>query len=439
MSGLPLAGVKVLDLSRVLAGPLSTMVLGDLGADVIKVEHPARGDDTRDWGIPIGPGDTLYYYAFNRNKRSVTLDLATPEGQEIIRKMVCDADVVVENLKAGGMERFGLGYETLRQINPKLIYCAISGYDRAGSEAGRPGYDLVIQGESGLMSINGEATSPPLKMGIAAVDLFTGMYAAQAMLAALFQVLKTGVGRRIDLALYDCGVVVSVYYGLDALLMDKNPPRYGNSHPSIVPYGVFDAEDGPLVIAVGNNGQFRTFCETVIKRLDLVDDPRYATNLERLRNRETLLPIINAELLSRKRSDLLATLTVAGIPCGEVAGLHNALTSERTRDAKIVGQYPHPTGRTVPVMSSPWRFDGERLQGAETGAEAALWQSFAEMAMPFGEADGGLASSADDLMVVMGQLGKDNRNVPFLGSVIMGGKLFPFWQRHSKRRIFCLS
>lgn len=361
MSGLALAGVKVLDLSRVLAGPLSTMVLGDLGADVIKVEHPLRGDDTRDWGIPIGPGDTSYYYAFNRNKRSVTLDLATAEGQDAVRQLVADADVVVENFKAGGMERFGLGYDSLRQINPKLIYCAISGYDRAGSEAGRPGYDLVIQGESGLMSINGEADGSPLKLGIAAVDLFTGMYAAQAILAALFQVQKTGVGRRIDLALYDCGVVVSTYYGLEALLMDKNPSRYGNSHPSIVPYGVFEAQDGPLVIAVGTNAQFRAFCDTIIERPELVGDARFATNILRNQNRQSLLPIIDAELLQRKRADLLARLAAAGIPCGEVVGMHDALTGQRTQQAGLVANYPHPAGGTAPVMSPPWRFDGERL------------------------------------------------------------------------------
>jgi crotonobetainyl-CoA:carnitine CoA-transferase CaiB-like acyl-CoA transferase len=361
MADLPLLGVKVLDFSRVLAGPLSAMVLGDLGADVLKIEHPLRGDDTRDWGLPIAPGDTTYFYSFNRNKRSATFDLASAEGQAAVKRLVKEADVVVENFKAGGMEQFGLGYEALRAINPKLIYCAISGYDRAGPEAARPGYDLVVQGESGLMSINGEADRPPLKLGIAAVDLFTGMYAAQGILAALFQAERTGQGKRIDLALYDCGVVLSSYYGLEALLMDKDPPRVGNAHPSIVPYGVFEAADGPLVIAVGNNEQFRNFCTDVLGRPDLADDERYDTNLKRARNREALLSVLDAELATHKRADLLQSLTRNRIPCGEVLGLHEALVSNRTADAGIIGTHDRPGAGQVHVMSPPWRFDGERL------------------------------------------------------------------------------
>jgi crotonobetainyl-CoA:carnitine CoA-transferase CaiB-like acyl-CoA transferase len=361
MVDLPLLGVKVLDLSRVLAGPLSAMVLGDLGADVLKIEHPARGDDTRDWGLPIAPGDTTYFYGFNRNKRSATLDLATAHGQATLRRLVADADVLVENFKAGGIEQFGLGYESLRAINPKLIYCAISGYDRSGPEKNRPGYDLVIQGESGLMSINGEADGPPLKLGIAAVDLFTGMSAAQAILAALFQAQRTGLGRRIDVSLYDCGIALTSYYGLEALMKEKDPPRVGSAHPSIVPYGVFDAADGPLVITVGNNEQFRSFCSHILDRPELADDPRYATNLKRAEHRDTLLAVINPILAGSKRADLIARLTQFGIPCGEVLGLHEALAGQRTQAAEMVGSYEHPRGTPVQVMSPPWRFDGQRL------------------------------------------------------------------------------
>lgn len=360
MADLPLFGVKVLDLSRVLAGPLAAMVLGDLGADVLKIERPGRGDDTRDWGMPIAPGDTTYFYSFNRNKRSVTLDLASPEGQAAVRQLVIDADVVVENFKAGGMEQYGLGYESLMAINPKLVFCTISGYDRDGDEAGRPGYDLVIQGESGLMSINGEPDGPPLKLGIAAVDLFTGMYAAQGILAALFQAQKTGHGRRINLALYDCGIALSSYYGLEALMLDKDPPRFGNAHPSIVPYGVFQAADGPLVMTVGNNEQFRAFCVHVLGRPDLADDPRYSTNLQRAQNREALLAIIHPELARHQRADLLAQLTQFGIPCGKVLGLHEALVGARTQQAGLIGTHDHPGGAPVHVLSPPWRFDGER-------------------------------------------------------------------------------
>ena len=358
--GLPLKGVTVVDLSRVLAGPFSTMTLGDLGADVIKIEHPERGDDTRDWGIQIAPKDTSYYLSFNRNKRSVTLDLATEDGREMVRSLCAGADVVVENFKAGGMEKFGLGYDTLRQLNPRLIYCAISGYDRKGHEAARPGYDLVIQGESGIMSINGEAGQQPLKFGVAAVDLFTGMYAAQAILAALFERYRTGRGRRIDLALYDCGIMISSYYGLEALVQEKDPPRYGNAHPSIVPYGVFDASDGPVVIAVGTNRQFRDLCG-LLGQSELADDPRFATNLERAANRDLLLEILAPLLASRSRDSLLSALAGVGIPCGEVLGLHEALTGKRTSDAGLIGEHPHPAGFSIPVYSSPWRFDGERL------------------------------------------------------------------------------
>lgn len=360
MAGLPLSGMLIVDLSRVLAGPLSAMVLGDLGADVIKVEHPLRGDDTRDWGIQIAPGDTSYYYSFNRNKRSIALDLSTRSGRDEALALCAKADVVIENFKDGGMEKFGLGYETLRQLNPKLIYCAISGYDRHGPEASRPGYDLVIQGESGLMSINGEAGRPPLKFGVAAVDLFTGMYAAQGILAALFDRSRTGKGRRIDLALYDCGIMISSYYGLEALLQGEDPPRYGNAHPSIVPYGVFDASDGPLVIAVGNNRQFRSFCE-ILGHAEIAEDPRFATNLLRSQNRSILLELLRAILSQQTRANLLDALANVGIPCGEVLGLHDALTGPRCRGAGLVEQHEHPAAGSAPVFNPPWRFDGERL------------------------------------------------------------------------------
>lgn len=358
---LPLAGVRVLDLSRVLAGPMSTMVLGDLGADVIKVEHPGRGDDTRDWGIRIGQTDTSYYYAFNRNKRSVTLDLTTAEGVAAIHRLAAEADVMVENFKQGGMEKFGLGYDSLRAVNPRLVYCSIAGYDRSGPEAARPGYDLVIQGESGLMSINGDPDHPPVKFGVAAVDIVTGMYAAQAILAALFQAQRSGQGRRIDLALYDCGVSFSVYNGLDALLMGRDPARHGNAHPSIVPYGVFQAADGPFVLACGNNRQFRDLCLAVLDRPDLAQDGRFATNLLRSQNREALLPELDAAFGRLARSVVLARLSEMGIPCGEVLGLHEAMAGARTATAGLLQTHDHPEGDPVQFMVPPWRLDGHRL------------------------------------------------------------------------------
>lgn len=360
-SSLPLAGVRVLDLSRVLAGPWCAMVLADLGAEVIKVEHPERGDDTRDWGLRIGATETPYFNSVNRNKRSICLDLQTAEGQKIARDLILKSDVVLQNFKFGGIEKMGLGYAHLKDEHPGLIYCSITGYDRTGPEAARPGYDLVIQGEAGLMALNGEATQAPLKFGTAVVDTMTGMYAAQAVLAALYQREKTGKGRDIGMALFDCGLMITAYYGLEALLMGEDPPRYGNAHPSIMPYGVYDAEDGPLVVACGNNSQFTRFCSDVIERPELVADERFETNLKRTANREALMPIIKDELSRRKRKDLLERLAGAGIPCGEVAGLHQALTSKRATDAGLVTTQAHPVAGSVKVMAPPYRFDGERL------------------------------------------------------------------------------
>ena len=357
----PLQGVRVLDLSRVFAGPLCGMVLADFGAEVIKVEHPGRGDDTRDWGMRIGKTETTYYNSMNRNKRSITVDLQTPEGVKIIHDLLPQCDVVVQNFKTGGADKLGLGYEQLKAIKPDLIYCSVAGYDSSGPEAKRPGYDLVIQGESGLMALNGEANTPPLKFGVAVVDLMTGMYAAQAVLAALFQRTRTGKGRHIEMALYDCGLMITGYYGLDAMLLGHDPQRYGNAHPSIVPYGMYEAADGPLIIAVGNNAQFDTFCRQVIERPDIVEDPRFATNVERAKNRLVLGPMLKELIAGFARDVLLQRMTAAGIPCGKVAGLHEALTSERTRRGGLLQELPHPVAGSTHVFAPPYRLDGQRL------------------------------------------------------------------------------
>jgi crotonobetainyl-CoA:carnitine CoA-transferase CaiB-like acyl-CoA transferase len=357
----PLQGVRVLDLSRVFAGPLCGQVLADFGAEVVKVEHPGRGDDTRDWGLRIGQTETTYYNSMNRNKRSVTLDLQSPDGAKIVHDLLPQFDVVIHNFKTGGAEKLGLGYEQLKALKPDLIYCAVAGYDSSGPEARRPGYDLVIQGEAGLMAINGEAGQPPLKFGVAVVDLMTGMYAAQAVLAALFQRERTGRGRLIEMALYDCGLMISGYYGLDAMQLGRDPQRYGNAHPSIVPYGMFDAADGPLIIAVGNNAQFDKFCRQVIERPDIVQDPRFATNVERAKNRLELAPMLTELIRSFPRDLLLERMAACGIPCGKVAGLHEALTSERTRRGGLLQDMPHPVVGTTPVFAPPYRIDGQRL------------------------------------------------------------------------------
>lgn len=357
----PLEGVRVLDLSRVFAGPLCGQVLADFGAEVVKVEHPDRGDDTRDWGMRIGKTETTYYNSMNRNKRSITVDLQTPEGQKLIHDLLPQFDVVIQNFKTGGADKLGLGYAQLKALKPDLIYCSVAGYNSSGPEAKRPGYDLVIQGEAGLMAINGEAHQPPLKFGVAVVDMMTGMYAAQAVLAALFRRERTGKGQLVEMSLYDCGLMVTGYYGLEAMLLGHDPERYGNAHPSIVPYGMFEAADGPLIIAVGNNRQFDKFCREVIERPDIVEDPRFATNVERAKNRLTLLPMMMALIRSFPRDVLLQRLAAAGIPCGRVAGLHEALTSERTRQGGLLQEMPHPVAGSTHVFAPPYRLDGERL------------------------------------------------------------------------------
>ncbi|CAJ6143054.1 CAIB/BAIF family protein [Burkholderia pseudomallei] len=376
----PLAGDQGARLLARARGPWCAMVLADLGAEVIKIEHPRRGDDTRDFFNDTATTETTYFNSVNRSKRSICVDLQTQAGRRIARELAAQADVVVHNFKAGGAEKLGLGYDALAALNPRLVHCAISGYDRSGPEAGRPGYDLVVQGEAGLMALNGEAGRPPLKFGVAVADLFTGMYSAQAILAALYERHATGRGRRIEMALFDCGLMVTSYYGLEALLMGEDPPRYGNAHPSIVPYGVFDAADGPIVITVGNNPQFARFCD-VIGRPELAADARFATNIARSANRAALLPEILRELGRRPRAALLAALADAGIPCGEVLGLREALTSERARSAGLVTRQPHPVAGEVDVLAPPYRFDGERLPvrgappvlGADTDRVLGEW------------------------------------------------------------------
>ena len=357
----PLEGVRVLDLSRVFAGPLCGQVLADFGAEVIKVEHPGRGDDTRDWGMRIGKTETTYYNSMNRNKRSVTLDLQSAEGVQIIYELLPQFDVVIHNFKHGGADKLGLGYEKLKSIKPDLIYCSVAGYNSDTPEAKRPGYDLVIQAEAGLMAINGEEGTPPLKFGVAVVDLMTGMYAAQAVLAALYGKCRTGRGRQIELALYDCGLTINGYYALDAMLLGHDTQRYGNAHPSIVPYGLFEAADGPLIIGVGNNRQYEAFCRHVIERPDLFEDPRYATNVERAKNRLEILPLLKSVIATHPRKQLLERMQAVGIPCGEVAGLHEALTSERTKQTGVFQEMPHPVVGKTWVFAPPYRLDGQRL------------------------------------------------------------------------------
>jgi len=320
----PLAGRRVLDLSRVLAGPWATMVLADLGAEVTKVEHPKGGDDTRHWGPPYAGGESAYYLCANRNKRSIALDISKPEGQAIVRALAAEADVLVENYKLGGLDKFGLDYPSISAINPRIVYCSISGYGRTSPIAERPGYDYVIQAEGGLMSITGPVDGEPMKVGVAVADLFTGMAAAQAILAALIAADRDGVGQHIDMALYDCQLAMLANVGSAALVSGTEPKRYGNGHPTVVPYQLFDTSDGQVVIAVGNDGQFAAMCERLLGRPDLAADERFAKNSARVSNREALLAELIPLIAAKPTGWWLDGLREVGVPTGEVRGLGRA-------------------------------------------------------------------------------------------------------------------
>ena len=365
-----LAGVRVLDLSRVLAGPWCTQTLADLGADVIKVERPpARGgghpggDDTRGWGPPFlkdrdgrDTAEATYYLGTNRNKRSITVDLAHPDGQTLIRRLAPDCDVVVENFKFGDMARYGLDAASLRAIQPRLVYCSITGFGQTGPYRDRAGYDYAIQGLGGLMSVTGERDDMPgggpQKVGVAVADLFTGMYATVAILAALRHRDATGQGQAIDMALLDCQVAMLANLGASYLVTRQPPRRLGNAHQNIVPYQVFEAADGHMILAVGNDGQFAKFC-AVAGRPDLAADARFATNAGRVRHREQLVPIVAGLMRTRIRADWLAALEAAKVPCGPINDLAEVFADPQVRDRGMTTTMPHPLAGVVELVASP--------------------------------------------------------------------------------------
>ncbi len=365
-----LAGVRVLDLSRVLAGPWCTQTLADLGADVIKVERPpARGgghpggDDTRGWGPPFlkdrdgrDTAEATYYLGTNRNKRSITVDLAHPDGQTLIRSLAPDCDVVVENFKVGDMARYGLDAASLRAIQPRLVYCSITGFGQTGPYRDRAGYDYAIQGLGGLMSVTGERDDMPgggpQKVGVAVADLFTGMYATVAILAALRHRDATGQGQAIDMALLDCQVAMLANLGASYLVTRQPPRRLGNAHQNIVPYQVFEAADGHMILAVGNDGQFAKFC-AVAGRPDLAADARFATNAGRVRHREQLVPIVAGLMRTRIRADWLAALEAAKVPCGPINDLAEVFADPQVRDRGMTTTMPHPLAGVVELVASP--------------------------------------------------------------------------------------
>ena len=329
--------LRVLDLSRVLAGPYCTMLLADLGADVVKVERPGEGDETRTWGPPYLGGESTYFLSINRGKRSVALDLARPAAQEALARLAREADVVVENFRPGVADRLGAGYERLARENPELVYCSITGF---GDD--RPGYDFVVEAESGLMAVTGEADGPPLKVGVAVVDVLAGYAAATGVLAALV----AGRGERIEISLYDVALSALVNVSGSALVTGEEPGRHGNAHPSIVPYETFAAADGPITVAGANDGLYRRLCEA-IERPDLAEDERYRTNRGRVEHREQLVGELNRVFASRTADEWVERLSRAGVPVGKVRGVLDALAHARTLTVE------HPTVGTLPLVASP--------------------------------------------------------------------------------------
>ncbi len=358
----PLTNIRVLDLTRALAGPYCTMMLGDLGADVIKVERPGRGDESRGWGPPfVGqpygpyPGESAYFIAANRNKRSLTLNLKSPQGQEILRRMAALSDVLVENFRTGALDRMGLGHDDLRAVNPRLIYCSISGYGRTGPYARRPGYDFIIQAEGGLMSITGPADGPPHRVGIPIVDITAGMFAATAILAGLRARDLTGEGQLIDISLLDTQIALLTNVASNYLVGGQPPRRLGNAHPNIAPYEAFRAQDGWLALAAANDAQWAALCR-ILGRPDLRDDPRFATNGDRLAHRAELIKELERTLTARPVGEWLAALREAGLPCGPINTVPQALDHPQAEPRGMVLEMEHPTAGPVRTTGFPYKF-----------------------------------------------------------------------------------
>lgn len=332
------------------------MMMGDLGADVIKVEAP-EGDDTRRWGPPYQEGESAYYLSCNRNKRSVVLDLSSAKGREVARKLALSSDVVVENFKLGSMERWGLGYEELAAVKPGLIYCSISGYGRTGPDADLPGYDYVIQGAGGIMSVTGEPDGPPGKVGIAIVDLTAGMFALSSIMAALRVRDMSGKGQRIDISLFDSHLAWLANVGSNYLLTGERPKRYGNGHPNIVPYQTFKASDGWIVVAVGNDRQWARFCRAV-GRVDLLGDERWVTNDGRVRNRDALVPVLEEMFAGKTAGEWLVVLRDFEVPAGPVNSPAEALSDPQAMARDMVQEVEHPTIGSLRLVGSALRLEG---------------------------------------------------------------------------------
>jgi len=368
----PLSDIRVLDLSRILAGPWCTQNLADLGADVIKVEKPGSGDDTRGWGPPYLKDDAgqdtseaAYYLSTNRNKRSIEVDIATAEGADLIRELARKSDVLVENYKVGGLKKYGLDYDALKAINPALIYCSVTGFGHDGPYRERPGYDFMIQGMAGLMSITGERDDlpggGPQKAGVAVTDIVTGMYASVAILGALAERHRSGLGQHLDIALLDCHVAMLANQNSNFFNSGVAPKRAGNAHQNVVPYQVFAASDGHLIVAVGNDSQFRAFC-AIIGAVELGTDARYATNKQRVINRVALIERLTAIMASGKRDDWLQKLEAVGVPCGPINDIEQVFDNPQVQARGLRQEMTHPLAGRASVTASPLRFSDTPVQ-----------------------------------------------------------------------------
>jgi crotonobetainyl-CoA:carnitine CoA-transferase CaiB-like acyl-CoA transferase len=364
----PLEGLKVLELARILAGPWVGQLLADLGADVVKVERPGAGDDTRGWGPPFiegAEGDNLsaaYFHACNRGKRSIAVDFETPEGQELVRRLASQADVVVENFKVGGLKKYGLNYESLKAVNPRLVYCSITGFGQHGPYASRAGYDFMIQGLGGIMDLTGAPDGEPQKIGVAYVDIFTGVYSVVGILAALRRRDATGEGAHLDMALLDVQTSVLANQALNYLASGKSPRRMGNAHPNIVPYQVFPVVDGHVIVAVGNDGQFARFV-SVLGRPELANDERFRTNAGRVGHRTELVPLLTELTLTFTREDLLAALEGQGVPAGPINTVADVFADPQVvaRGMRIDLPSQAAKGGAIPSVRSPIVLDGQPM------------------------------------------------------------------------------
>jgi crotonobetainyl-CoA:carnitine CoA-transferase CaiB-like acyl-CoA transferase len=355
---LPLEGIRVLDLSRVLAGPYATMVLADLGADVIKVEHPERGDDTRHWGPPFAGSESAYFLSVNRNKRSIGVDLKDPKSLERVKRLAAGADVLIANMRRGTLEKLGLGYEALRESNPGLVHCSVTGFG-PGEDRDRPGYDFLIQARAGIMGITGFSDGEPTKVGVAMADIVCGLYAATAILAALRRRETSGEGACIEVPLFEATLSWLANRGQEYLISGEDKGRMGNAHPTIVPYQTFDACDKPMAVAVGNDAQFARLCK-VLSREDLAEDTRYATNPARVANREELVEILQKEFFNRTADEWVEKIREAGVPCGPVNTLADVFSDEHVLSSGILQTVEHPAAGLLKMLASPMLIDGER-------------------------------------------------------------------------------